>query len=47
MQLIIDTINKASKEFMFGHVAINIEKVNRFQITDIEKISTFFELPPY
>jgi hypothetical protein len=47
MQNILETIDKASKTFMLGHVVLNEEKIETFKIQDLEDIETFFSPPEY
>jgi len=47
MQEIFNTIEKASKTFMFGHVVLNKEKIQAFKIDDQKSIETFFAPPVY
>ncbi len=47
MQNILETIQKASKDFMFGHVVLNEEKIKVFKIEDQSSLETFFAPPEY
>ncbi|MCK5538183.1 MAG: hypothetical protein KAI79_15255 [Bacteroidales bacterium] len=47
MQQILQTINKASQTFMFGHVTLNEEKIAAFKLENVEGNSSFFNPPPY
>jgi len=47
MKNILETIQKASKAFMFGHVVLNEEKIKAFKIEDKKSIETFFAPPAY
>ena len=47
MKQILETIDKASQTFMFGHVTLNEEKIAVFELEDEEDIVIFFEPPSY
>lgn len=47
MKSILETIQKASKDFMFGHVVLKEEKIKAFKIEDQSAIETFFAPPEY
>ena len=36
MQQVLQTINKASQTFMFGHVTLNEEKIVKFKLENVE-----------
>lgn len=47
MKQMLETIDKASKTFMFGHVTLNEEKIAQFKLDDTEGIVSYFEPPKY
>lgn len=47
MKQILETIEKASQTFMFGHVTLNEKKIAEFRLDDVEDVNVFFEPPTY
>lgn len=47
MQSILSTIERASNEFMFGHVTLNHEKIRDFKINDLRGVNDYFKPPAY
>jgi len=47
MHTLLKTIEKATDSFMFGHVTIDKQKIEKLKIIKNDKTKEYFSLPPY